>query len=81
MIRMFVVLTIFAPAAWAADPPVTVAQDAQVFTLSNGYLTAQINKHTGDMTSLKRNGLELMGFVSGHHAGYWEQNPSRGRPN
>ncbi|QMV20157.1 lyase [Granulicella sp. 5B5] len=28
------------------------------------------------MTSLKVNGLETQGYVSGHHAGYWEQNPS-----
>jgi hypothetical protein len=31
----------------------------------------------GDLTSLKVKGLELMGHSSGHHAGYWEQNPAR----
>jgi rhamnogalacturonan endolyase len=61
----------------AAQTAVTVKDEPSVFTLSNGYLTAEINKTTGDMTSLKFNGLELMGFVSGHHAGYWEENPSR----
>ncbi len=55
---------------------VTIQQDPAVFRLTNPYLTAEINKTTGDMTSLKFKGLELMGFVSGHHAGYWEQNPS-----
>ncbi|HWB86092.1 MAG TPA: polysaccharide lyase family protein [Bryobacteraceae bacterium] len=60
-----------------SDAPVTIHDDGAVFTLTNGYLTAQINKTTGDMTSLKFHGLEMMGYVSGHHAGYWEQNPAR----
>ncbi|HKE27762.1 MAG TPA: polysaccharide lyase family protein [Bryobacteraceae bacterium] len=59
----------------AAD--VTIAQDAAGFTLSNGYLTARVSKTTGDLLSIKLRDLELMGFDSGHHAGYWEQNPSR----
>jgi rhamnogalacturonan endolyase len=63
-------------AALAADSPVTIAQDARVFTLSNSYVTAQVDKRTGDLTSLKYHGIETMGYVSGHHAGYWEQNPS-----
>jgi rhamnogalacturonan endolyase len=60
----------------AADGAVTVTQDDGFFTLSNGYVTATISKKTGDMTSLKVKGLETMGYVSGHHAGYWEQNPN-----
>jgi rhamnogalacturonan endolyase len=56
--------------------PVTVTDDGTSFILSNGYLTATINKKTGDMTSLKVYGLETQGYVSGHHAGYWEQNPN-----
>jgi rhamnogalacturonan endolyase len=62
----------------AAGPnsPVTVTDDGGFFILSNGYLTATISKKTGDMTSLKVNGLETQGYVSGHHAGYWEQNPN-----
>jgi hypothetical protein len=38
-------------AAHAAS--VTIAQDASAFTLSNGYLTARVNKTTGDLLSLK----------------------------
>ena len=60
----------------AADPPVTVTDNGPSFILENGYLTATINKKTGDMTSLKVHGLETQGYVSGHHAGYWEQNPN-----
>ena len=56
--------------------PVTVTDDGTSFILSNGYLVATINKKTGDMTSLKVYGLETQGYVSGHHAGYWEQNPN-----
>jgi rhamnogalacturonan endolyase len=62
--------------AQSAAPPVTVKDDSTSFVLSNGYLTATINKKTGDMISLKVNGLETQGYVSGHHAGYWEQNPN-----
>ena len=60
----------------AAQPPVTITDDGTNYILSNGYLTATINKRTGDMSSLKVNGLETQGYVSGHHAGYWEQNPA-----
>jgi rhamnogalacturonan endolyase len=56
--------------------PVTVKDNGTTWTLSNAYVTATISKTTGDMTSLKYKGLETMGYVSGHHAGYWEQNPS-----
>lgn len=66
-----------AGAAFAAEPPVTVADSGPVFTLSNGWLTAQINKTKGDLTSLKFNGIETMGYNSGTHAGYWEQNPAK----
>jgi rhamnogalacturonan endolyase len=64
------------PALAQQDAPVTVTDDGRNFILSNGYLTATINKNTGDMTSLKVKGIETQGYVSGHHAGYWEQSPS-----
>jgi len=62
-------------------PPVTVTDDGPTFTMSNGYLTVQVNKRTGDLTSIKTPktvtpNIELMGYVSGHHAGYWEQSPA-----
>jgi len=43
-------LLLAAPALPAAepDPPVTVQQDERFFTLSNGFLTAQVTKTTGD---------------------------------
>ena len=63
------------PEAPAPSQPVTVTDDGTSFILSNGYLTATINKKTGDMTSLKVYYIETQGYVSGHHAGYWEQTP------
>ncbi len=60
-----------------AASPVTVQQDEKTFTLSNGYLTATINKVTGNLTSLRFQDLETMGYRSGTHAGYWEQNPAK----
>ncbi len=60
-----------------AASPVTIIQDDRVFTLSNGLLTAEVNKRNGDLTSLRFKGLEMMGYTSGHHAGYWEQSPAR----
>lgn len=63
-----------------AAPPVTVTDDGATYTLSNGYLTIKVNKKTADLVSVQTPrtvtpNIELMGFVSGHHAGYWEQSP------
>jgi rhamnogalacturonan endolyase len=60
-----------------AEGAVTIRDDGRVFILANGFLTAQVNKSTGDLTSLKVKTLELMGYASGHHAGYWEQSPAK----
>lgn len=68
---------LWSAALLCAQTPVEVHDDGVAFTMSNRYLTARVNKSTGDLISLQYRGLELMGFVSGHHAGYWEQNPSR----
>ncbi len=78
-----VMLFAFAAPAVAApgSPPVTVTDDGKTYTLDNGYLTARIDKRTGDLVSVKTPNtatpnIELMGYVSGHHAGYWEQSPA-----
>ncbi len=64
-----------------AAPPVRVIDDGPTYTMSNGYLTVKVDKVTGDLVSIKTPKtvtpeIELMGFVSGHHAGYWEQSPA-----
>jgi rhamnogalacturonan endolyase len=63
------------------SPPVTVTDDGPTYTMSNGYLTVKVDKKTGDLTSVKTPhtatpNVELMGYLSGHHAGYWEQSPA-----
>lgn len=62
-------------------PAVTVIDDGPTYTLANGYLTVKVDKVTGDLVSVKTPktvtpDVELMGYVSGHHAGYWEQSPA-----
>jgi rhamnogalacturonan endolyase len=69
-------------AAPPATAPVTITDDGPTWTVSNGYLTFQVNKRSADLTSIKTPhtstpNIELMGYVSGHHAGYWEQSPAR----
>jgi rhamnogalacturonan endolyase len=59
-----------------AAAQVTLTQTDATYTLTNPNLTATISKVTGDLVSLKYHNLETMGYISGHHAGYWEQNPS-----
>ncbi|MGA9669502.1 MAG: polysaccharide lyase family protein [Terracidiphilus sp.] len=68
--------TISAKSQTTVSTPVTVLDSGSVYILSNAFVTATISKVTGDMLSLKYKGVETMGYVSGHHAGYWEQNPS-----
>ena len=60
----------------AGNTPATIQDNGSSYVLSNASVTATISKVTGDMVSLKFHGLEMMGYISGHHAGYWEQNPS-----
>ncbi|HTQ39330.1 MAG TPA: polysaccharide lyase family protein [Pirellulales bacterium] len=55
---------------------VTLVDHGQSYTFSNRYCTAVISKRSGDLTSLTYKGKELMGYDSGHHAGYWEQSPA-----
>jgi rhamnogalacturonan endolyase len=75
--RFIAALLFLAGALAAASAPVIITEDDKEFTLANGSLTAHISKTTGDLNSLRFNGLEMMGYVSGHHAGYWEQNPAK----
>jgi rhamnogalacturonan endolyase len=69
-------LAIPCAAAFAQDKPVTVTQQHDSYVLQNAYVTAEVDRFTGDLKSLKYDGQETMGYVSGHQAGYWEQNPS-----
>ena len=41
----------------APNPDVTVSENQNSYTLANGIVTVQIARHSGDLTSLKYNGL------------------------
>jgi rhamnogalacturonan endolyase len=64
----------------APSPPVTVSESSDSFTLSNGLISARIEKRSGTLTSLKYNDLELLAQrQSGANGGYWSS-VGRGRP-
>ncbi|MEY4386537.1 MAG: hypothetical protein RLY20_1820 [Verrucomicrobiota bacterium] len=61
-----------ATSAFAADnDPVTVRQDRNSIYLANGLLNAEVDKETGDLVSLKYQGLELLAQGGGGTGGYW----------
>jgi rhamnogalacturonan endolyase len=75
------IFPVFAAPRGTVAPAVTVTDDGPTYTMANGYLTVKVDKVTGDLVSVKTPktvtpDVELMGFVSGHHAGYWEQSPA-----
>jgi rhamnogalacturonan endolyase len=64
----------------APSPPVAVSESADTFTLSNGLLSARIEKRTGTLVSLTYNDLEFLAQrQSGANGGYWSS-VGRGRP-
>lgn len=57
-----------------ANPPVTLTETPESFTLANGELTAQIDKRSGRLTGLRYRGLDLLGPKIRDAAasdGYW----------
>ena len=62
----------------ATKAPVVVSQDEGSFTLDNGIVTARVAKRSGDLSSLKYHGLEMLDPHSGHAGGYWSHDASRG---
>jgi rhamnogalacturonan endolyase len=66
-----------APAPAAAGG-VTVQEDAGFFTLSNGIVTARVNKRNGDIASLAYKGTDMLTDKSGHAGGYWSHDASGG---
>ncbi len=76
-----VVLTFLLPASLPAapEPPVVVSENENTFILANGPVTAQIDRRSGDLASLKYNGLEMLSTSGNRSApGYWSHNPARG---
>jgi len=75
---MLVAALLVAIVSRGADEAVTLTDDDSAYTLANGFISARVAKRSGDLISLKQGGLELMGFGSGHSAGYWSHAPGRG---
>lgn len=67
------------PAA-AQDAPVTVTETRELFTLSNGIVTATVSKRTGDLVSMIYKDVETVEKDSGGHSGgYWSHDTSGGK--
>ncbi len=62
----------------AVDAPVTVVETDDTFTLANGIVTANISRHSGNLTSLVYQGHEML-QEGNRQAGYWSHNAARGR--
>ncbi len=75
-----ILLALSCTAAFA--DPVTLTEDAQGFTLSNGTITARIAKRNGDLSSMKYKGTEVLTNQSGRAGGYWshDASPAPGGP-
>lgn len=65
-------------ATTAEAPPVTVQEDEESFTLSNGLVTARVLKNNGDIRSLQYKGTEILTDQSGHAGGYWSHDTTGG---
>jgi len=58
--------------------PVMVVETDDTFTLANGIVTANISRHSGNLTSLVYQGHEML-QEGNRQAGYWSHNAARGR--
>jgi rhamnogalacturonan endolyase len=82
---MRVLWILFAVALIAAARPssaraqdVTVSEDDASFTLANGTITARVLKRSGDLSSLKWRGREMLTDASGHPGAYWSHDTTGG---
>ena len=62
----------------AVAAPVTVVETDDTFTLANSIVTANISRHSGNLTSLVYQGHEML-QEGNRQAGYWSHNAARGR--
>jgi rhamnogalacturonan endolyase len=62
----------------ASNSPVTVSENENSFTLDNGIVTAQVSKHSGDLTSWKYKKLEMLDNQTQRQSSYWSHNAARG---
>jgi rhamnogalacturonan endolyase len=69
----------FARAQDEGSRPVVVEEDQSSFTLSNGLLTARVSKRSGDLTSLRYKGMDVLTDKSGHAGAYWSHATTGGQ--
>jgi rhamnogalacturonan endolyase len=77
-VMMALALMSAALASPARAQDVTVAEDDASFTLSNGTITARVLKRSGDLSSLKWRGREMLTDASGHAGAYWSHDTTGG---
>src|SRR5580698_9524829 len=70
--------TLLLPLLASAAAPVTLSETDTAYTLDNGILSAEISKHSGNLTSLKYHGLQMLDTPS-RQPGYWEHDAARGQ--
>jgi rhamnogalacturonan endolyase len=58
---------------------VSVRENDNSFTLTNGIVTARILKSSGDIRSLQYKGTEILTDQSGHAGGYWSHDTTGGK--
>ena len=63
----------------APDSPVVVSETENSYTLANGIVTVQIGKRSGDLTSLKYSGVEMLDNQDQRQSAYWSHNAARGQ--
>src|SRR5215813_10065608 len=61
-----------------AGPAVTITEDDQSYTLSNGIVTARALKKSGDIVSLQYKGIETLTDKTGHGGGFWSEDTAAG---
>jgi rhamnogalacturonan endolyase len=71
---------LFSASVFGGEKKVAVSENDYSYTLDNGVIDAQVSKHSGDLLSLKYQGLEMLDTVSENEPGYWSHNTARGQP-
>jgi len=75
---VFLLLCLLPRALAVAADNVVVAEDDRAYLLSNGIISAQVSKRSGDLVSLRYHGLEMLDEGSTRGNAYWSHNTSRG---
>jgi rhamnogalacturonan endolyase len=75
--RLVLAILVLSP-SYARCEAVTFDEDADAYTLANGIVIARVSKKSGDLTSLRYKGLELLTDKSGHAGGYWSHDTTGG---